>query len=669
MPPHIDTDRNPRNQQDFRDTKFSDKNFDDEYKHLYPEGVNLRPGSVSHEHLKQEILLRARESERWISNRHRDWRKIDQMLTGYIPLDADEMSVKSKDIRKPVSIVVPESYAILETILSYLMTVFGTSPIFMYDGEGPEDIIGTILLEKTVEVQTKRMKTLLSLHTHWRDGFSYGIGIAALNWKVKMGKRSIVEPTGFFTFGGEFVETGANRVVVDSILYEGSEINAIDPYRYLPDPAVGIHEVQSGEYIGWKDKSNFPALLRDENAPGSAFFNVKYLEGIPGQSAVFIHDASGRHDKMQLPTTEGLQNNQTRPIDTISMYIDLIPKEWKLPPGDKGNDGDQPEKWMLTLAADEVIIAASPMGLHHNMFPVAVCAPDFGGHELMPLSRIEMMFGLQEVINFYFNSHMRNVRKALNNMFVVDPQIINMNDVLDPSDGKVIRLRPPVWGRGVKDGITQLKVDDVTSNHIPNMEAARQLARHTTGAQDSIQGIQRSGGERVTKAEFYSTKGSAISRLQKSAQIISLQSMQDLSLMYAYHTQQFMSAETYVKIAGREEQVLRQEYGISASRVKVTPFDLNVAFDVVISDGSVEQGDSATEWIQLYSMMVGNPELIENLDSTRIFLHIARILGAKDAQEFLRKGGSINPTVLSDSTVANAAQSGNIVPLGEAGGG
>ncbi len=669
MPVHIDTDRNPRRPTDFEDTKFERMNFDDEYKHLYPEGVNLRPGKPAHDRLKEEILLRARESERWMSNRHPDWTSIDHMLTGYIPLDADEKDVKSKDIRKPVSIVVPESFAILDTILSYMMTAFGPAPIFRYDGEGPEDIIGAILLEKTVEVQTKKMKTLLGLHTHWRDAFSYGFGVAALSWKVKMGKRSVVNPTGFFTLNGEFTQTGSERIIVDSILYEGSDMHVIDPYRYLPDPSVAIHDVQSGEYVGWKDSSNFPALLRDENEPGSVFFNIKYLQNIPGQSAIYLRDASGRQDKISLPTTEGIQNDQTRPFDTVSMYIDLIPNEWDLPPGDEDSDGDTPEKWMFVLAADEVIIAAAPMGLHHNMFPVVVSAPDSGGHELMPLSRIEMMFGLQEVINFYFNSHMRNVRKALNNMFVVDPKIVNMNDVLNPSDGKVIRLRPPVWGRGVKDGIAQLKVDDVTSGHIADMEAARNLARHTTGAQDSLQGIQRTGGERVTKAEFSSTRGSAISRLQKAAQIISLQSMQDLSLMYAYHTQQFMSAETYVKIAGRQEEVLRREYGIAPgdTRVKVTPFDLNVAFDVVTSDGSIERGDNATEWIQLYGLMSNNPELVEALDSTRIFLHIARLLGADDAQEFLRSGRPVNTTVVPDAEAAAAAQAGNIVPLGEAG--
>ena len=53
----------------------------------------------------------------------------------------------------------------------------------------------------------------------------------------------------------------------------------IDPYSYLPDPNVPIHEVQQGEYVGWIEQTNYMKLIELEKND-SDIFNVKYLKGI-----------------------------------------------------------------------------------------------------------------------------------------------------------------------------------------------------------------------------------------------------------------------------------------------------------------------------------------------------------------------------------------------------
>jgi len=338
--------------------------------------------------------------------------------------------------------------------------------------------------------------------------------------------------------------------------------------------------------------------------------------------------------------------------------VDLIPKEWKL------GSSETPEKWMFQLAGDEVIIAAAPLALHHNMFPVAVCCPDFGGHELMPVSRLEIMYGLQGVIDFYFNSHAAAVRRLDRNSVVFDPKSINSGDVV--ARRGYIRTRRPVWGRGVTESIMQLKQDDNTLNHMSDMAYAREIARTITGATDSLQGLQRSHGERVTKAEFQDTRASALSRLQKAARIISLQSMYDLATMYAYHTQQFMSQETYIKTSGRWEQTLRTEHGILDPQVRVSPFDIDVAFDVSIHDGSIEGAEFVDNWLMLWQTVASNPELTATFDVPRIFMHIARMMKAKNVQDFIRNGGGVQPTVMPDGQVAQQVAAGNMVPMEQA---
>lgn len=634
-----------------------DEDFGQLYDPLYPDGVNMKPGSKIHEAIKEQILARARASERVMTNYHTRWRETDQTLTAYIPIDDAEQKVQDNDNRRPVSIVIPESYATLETFLTYNMAAFGESPIFKYIGVGPEDVVGSILLEKIVQSQVSKGKALLDLHTQWRDAFAYGVGVISAHWAVKEGSRVVIREI-FDTdpITGVPTVSGFEKKVVDSVQFEGTLLNCIDPYKYLPDPDVDFYKVQDAEYVGWLTTDSYAALLRDENSPGSIHMNVRYLENRSGRSGIYQDDPSDRSlAQGGIEPTRG-KNEATHKIDTIWMYWDLIPSEWNL------SDRDTPEKWVFALSGDEVITAAAPLDLFHNMYPVAVCAPDAGGHELMPMSRLQIMSGMQKAINFMFNSRMLNVRKSLQNLFLVDPKIINMFDAINPHMGKIIRTRKPVWGRGVKDGIEQLQIQDVTAGHMGDLANLRELSRQTTGAVDSIQGVQRSGGERVTAEEFRDTRSGALSKLQKAARLVSMQSMHDLAQIYAYHTQQFMTEDTYVDTAGRWEETLRLEYDLD-QRVPVTPFDLNVAFDVEVSDGSLQGGEHIEAWTRLYEVMLAHPETAQGLDATRIFLHMARLMGVKNPQEFLKKGGNAQFSVQPDEEVAN---NDNLIPLEEA---
>jgi len=113
---------------------LSDKNYD----YDYPDGLKLKPGSKLHDKIRDEVLDQAREANSAVSSRYESWGKIDQVLTAYISLDDEETSVKASDGRKPVSIVFPYTYAIHETVLTYLISAFLTEPIFRYEGSSPE---------------------------------------------------------------------------------------------------------------------------------------------------------------------------------------------------------------------------------------------------------------------------------------------------------------------------------------------------------------------------------------------------------------------------------------------------------------------------------------------------------------------------------------------------
>ena len=609
----------------------------------YPDGLNLKPGSPLHEKIKTEVLKRATDSAGFISNRFNSWNKIDDTLVSYIDTTSAEKDVQNIDSRKPVSIVYPYSYAILETLLGYFVSAFCQQPYFRYEGVSPEDTIGAIMLEKVVDLHCNKWKILLNLHTMFRDSFTYGFGIVAPSWKKKYGKKII--PVRSMN---QFDSKKVSRKFEEALIFEGNALSNIDPYKCLPDPNTSISDIQSGEYFGWVDSSNYLDLLSEEQHSDGQIFNIKYLKSLNGRRTSIYNQDNSRRNRNLRATPETL--NAGSPYDIIYKYIKIIPKEWKL------GKSEYPEKWCFGLAADQVIIKAQPIGLGHELFPIAVAAPDYDGYGISPVSRLETLYGLQHTLDWMFNTHVQNVRKVINDTLVVDPYLINVPDIENSREGGIVRTRRPAWGRGVKDSVMQLNVSDVTRGHVADASLIRE-AMDKIGATDSwtMGSLRSSGPERLTGKEFEGTRQGGFTRLERIAKIVGVQAMQDIGYMFAYHTQQFMSEEVYVKTTGRWQERLMLEYG-NATHLKVSPFDLLINYDMKVRDGSVPGGNYSGMWENMFGLMSEHPELQEKFDLVRIFKHIARNNGAKNAEEFVRV------QKMPDEQVASEAQAGNLVP-------
>ena len=190
------------------------------YKYDYPGGLDLRPGSTLHTFIRDQIWQRARDSYFEISKRHASWDKIARSLGAYITPTVQKAMRKKAKIKEPADditlsqwpVIVPVSYATLETILTYFTAAFLESPIFKYEGMGPEDTLGAILLEKVIEVHSRKSTMGLNLHTMWRDSFSYGFGAIAPSWTKQTGMKVVSEPEGFVSrIRDMFVSTGIKR--------------------------------------------------------------------------------------------------------------------------------------------------------------------------------------------------------------------------------------------------------------------------------------------------------------------------------------------------------------------------------------------------------------------------------------------------------------------------
>jgi hypothetical protein len=630
-----------------------------DYKYSYRNGLALKPTSDLHRKLVQQVYQRALESRTAISRRYPSWNKIDQSLTTYVSLSDTETNLRKKDSKRPVSIVVPITYATIDTFLTYMVTAFLDDPIFMYEPEGPEDVVGAMLMEQVVAHQCKKFKAAQALHTMWRDGFAYGIGVVSPQWEVRYGQRYIERTVPDGSVGEQLLGLNGyktERSLEPAIVCEGNRIRNIDPYMYLPDPNVAAENIQDGEFVGWVSRENKMGLLSLEATNPDMFFNCKYLNHMDGRSSLFAPDKAAREDRFG--GKPYLTPSTTNVTDVIWLYVTLVPEEWGL------GSGSRPEKWMFALAGDSLIIAAQPMGLDHGMYPVAVFAPDADGYSATPLSRMEVIYPLQETIDWLYSTRMANVRKVINDMIVYDPLLINSNDVENPSPGKLIRTRPAAWGRGVKDSIMQLNVNDVTTSHVMDSDYLTAAAQRASGATDSAQGVLTQSKERVSATQSRNAHVGALSRIEKIATLCGMTTMYDLGMLMASQTKQFQAEEVFFKIVGRNADKLLNHFGGEYGGAK--PQDLNIFYDVSAKAGTLPTSHDPNFWLQLLQTVATDQNLIASIDTVKIFMQAARVAGAKNIYDFVRGGGQVQMQVQPQQQVEQGVQSGNYVPLEEA---
>lgn len=573
----------------------------------YPNGLDLKPGTMLHDEIVENVMTRARQASRTIATKYKKWEKIDDNLSAFVPLDTEEKKIKNKDDRKPVSMVIPISYAVLDTMLTYLIQSFSQDRLFRYEPRTGEDTLGTLYLEKIIQQQTDRTNALLELHTMWRDAIAYGIGIIAVRWE-RWTKTRAIRGTGI-----------DDQELKDFLDFEGNILQAIDPFSFLPDPDVPIHKVNEARFMGWFETVTRNLLIEEEQSTTTSFNAIYTKEQNEVSSVNTRFRQRGEHDEIG-----GM-------IDRVKMYINIIPKEWGL------GESMVPEKWYFNVAADEVLTECRPMGLHHQKFPIVVSAPNYDGHSLMPISNLEVLYPMQQAMDWLFSSHLANVRKSVNDRFIVDPYMINMADLQNNTPGHPIRTRRHMWGKGVEGGIKQLQMNDLTRGNIQDANLLINYAQRVTGVSDSVQGIQARRGERVSATEAQGSRQSALSRLEKIARIMAMQSITGIGTLMAEHTLQFMSEETTIKILGDDIKSLESEYSkaIQQGRMKVKVDELNVMYDVRVGDGDIPGKQDIGAWIQLLNIAQQNPAVLARIDFVKVFQHIARELGVKNLNNFV----------------------------------
>lgn len=631
------------------------------YRYRYPQGLGKKmdPNSKFHQDLVRMLTDMTDESQAHMSQRYSDWDAINNTLTAYIPTD-EVNSIRKSIVSSPL--IVPVSYANLQTLLTFMMSFFMNSPIFKYQGVGGDshDRIGALLIEFLVHLQTRKQKMGLNFHTFFRDAYSLGMGVLVPSWFIKtrtVSRERAIIKKGFF---GSYEST--ETISEERTTYEGNKLFNVDPYTFFPDPNVSISNIQDGEFYAYLERSNLMALLKEEvvGDPDS-IFNVRYLKHLDGISSYYYEGGKTKTKKLDTVISQG---SNLSPVDIMHHFVELIPSEIQFD-GKKLGNSPNVELWLFSVAGDTVIIDARPIEADHGLKPIVTGAPDFDGYSVAPTSRLEMMYPLQDTMDWLFTSHIANVKKAINDMLVVDPKMVYLQDLMNPKPGKLVRLKKAAWGQGVDKAIHQLKVQDVTGGHIQDTGIISEMLKQVSAANDSATGNFNRSGERVSASEANNAFQSSVGRIQKDALVFALQAFEDLGMILASNTVQYMSNLYKYRLTGEWEKIYKEETGSVDGVAKFSPSDIDINFDVAVNDAHKMMSQGNVEsWTSLFGQLLQNPEMAQEFDLMKIFMHIARTMGANNVHEFVKQKPDVKQ--LPTEEVIQQREAGNIVPVEEA---
>jgi hypothetical protein len=500
-------------------------------------------------------------------------------------------------------------------------------------------------MEVVLQYQNDHNRVIKEWWKWFNDMGLYGVGVVVNRWRADVAMRTVNVLRPVFDLTSGELNSEEFREQRPTITYEGNEIFAQDPFMFYPDPRVPMAEVaERGEFVFWRRYEGKHMLKRAENNG-----LLKYVDSAPetlGSQTTGQLDSArallsgGDPHAGSTGTWDNIHTLGNYQVDSCS--IDLIPRELGL------GHSERVEKWIFTVLNKAQIVQAEQQLDDHGEHPVVVCEPYGMGYAFGAAGMADYVGPLQDSMSWFLNSHMENVRTAINNQFVVDPNLVEMQDVRRPGPGKLIRLKNTAMNRDVKAAIMQLPVQDVTRGHLDSMDTFFDIGQRISAVSENLLGLQDSGG-RKTATEVRTSFEAAASRLASLARIVSAQGMTALTSQMSLNTQQWMSQDFYVRVVGQDGLM----YPLNISRDGVAG-----DYFYPIHDGTLPLDKVALLdiWQQSLQGILADPELRQTYSVPKIFEFMAELGGIKNIKSFRLQ--RTDPSVIQQQ-----AQAGNFAPI------
>lgn len=576
------------------------------------------------QHCKSLVDLSRKEMCKY----YEDWDKFDDVYRGVKAKDKEDKLAENRG--EPIKSVMPVTKAQIDTFVAFAFAVFFQREYFFeltpFGNDNTKAAkTGEALLNRDLEMSN-------FWGVMWQfllDIGKFGVGVMKETWEEEYQiVTEKVDPKRFEIFGVSIPVGFGSEKQVRKTKFQGNRVRSVSPYRFYPDPRYPLTDIQRGEFIASEDEYAFTELKRME-ADGMvsgvkhiSAYNANNMAELRKFSRFGFVDFGGENTQTTIASKGGS-------VIVTEVIVSLIPSEWDLADGDKLEEMDRPQKYVVWYANDNRVIRVEPFRYAHDEYPYSVgqLGPDM--HHLISQGWGEVLDKLQELITWFINSHVTSVRKVIFNRLVVDPEGVEMDDLKNRAP--VIRLKPGMARSGVERWVKQLDLQDVTANHVQDARVLHEMVQIATGISENAMG-QFHGGRR-SALEARNVNSSVAARLKTILTVIYYAALQPMGRRMLSNLREGLSAETFVRL-----------FGVATSPnefldfAKVTSADLVGDYDFELFDGTLptEKVSQAATLQEALGAIAAQPELavVTGLDIKKLFFELMELRGIRHPEQF-----------------------------------
>jgi len=592
-------------------------------------------------------------SRRKMTEYYPQWDKNDDVYRSI--MQRDKTDILAKERNEPEKMVVPISYAQIQTFVAFcFLLYYQKDRFFELTGFTAEDDhpakVGEALLARDLSKNIFEAKLVQFL----LDIGRFGIGITKCSWSVeKQMVRKQQEKKAPSFLGVKLGKDTTEEVTEWATAFEGNRITNISPYRFFPDVRLPITRFQEGEFCASEDIYSMSQLKQWETE--GLIAGVDHIKPLGKDIAM---DRGYRWDTGLDPggaLTQGAGikgDGQTKKTVIITeCQRTIIPKQYEVD-GEPLGEEDYPVKYVIWVANDNRVVKCEPMNYLHNEFTYQVGQFVYDNNVLLSGGLSDVIDQLQSVISWFINSRITNVRKVISDKLIVNTSMVNMSDLQNRRP--VIRLTGAATG-DIDRYIKQLQLQDVTIQHIADVKSLHDILKMVTGISDSLLGEVRPGKRSAT--ENRNTTTGAASRLKTIAAVLFRSALEPLGRQMLSNLRDGLDEETYVKLLGAKAQT-------TPKFIKVNKDALVGHYDFEVFDGTLpsDRYHIAGAIDELLQALMANPQaaVYLGMDPKKLLMESLQLRGVRNPERFTLQQQE-NPNVIEPNATGNAGEPGGPV--------
>lgn len=581
--------------------------------------------SPFHDELLKHVTSLVDMSRTAMRKFYKKWDEYDDVYRGVRA--ADTQDKKAEERGEPTKMVVPLTYAQIQTFVAFSFALFyQREHFFELIGMSEEDHkpakVGEALLNRDLTYNTFDAR----LHQFLLDTCKFGLGVFKTGWVTeKQMVPTMTEVPEKSLFGISLKAAQKVWGNVEKVKFQGNRIYNISPYRFFPDTRLPVCRFQEGEFIASEDEFSITTLKQMElEGVVYGIDHVKPMtkEGIQEKdrrTSIGAASASG-------PETMRGQTNGMAIVTEVQ--VRLIPNRFKIDGKPMGEE-DYPVIYNVWIANDTRIIKCEPLGYLHGQFTYDVAEFNPDQHNLINAGLAETIEQLQSVITWLINSHVTSVRKTIQNWLIVDPSGLEMKDIVERRP--VIRLNASANRSGVDRWVKQLAVQDVTAGHMKDAETLEGVVQLVTGINDNALGQFNTGRRSATEAR--NVNSATASRLRVTSQLIFKTALVPMAQKMLSNLRDGLDEETYVRVIGDQA-----DPAVLGEFKKVNRESLVGDYDFAVFDGTLpsERYQKAQTLQDFVTELLSVPQLLPMLgyDLGSLVKEVLELRGIRNPDRF-----------------------------------